>query len=253
MRFPLPSLKSVAFPSRGTPAVLLEGMFHSLEGEGEWPAAVVCHPHPLGGGTMHNAVVSALARALAARGVMALRFNFRGVERSGGEHDNGRGEQADVAGALDWLLAQPGVDPWRVFVVGYSFGAWVGVNHAQSDPRVTAVATVGLVAWHYDIDFFRSQTRPDLRSTQCLRTVQAASLAVVELEQYDAAFLQSFTRPKLFITGENDPLAPPAVLRRLVDRIPEPKRLHVVPGADHSLRGREQEVGKVVAEFLAGL
>lgn len=184
---------------------------------------------------MDNAVVSAIARALAARGVMTLRFNFRGVGRSGGEHDNGRGEQADVAGALDWLLAQPGVDPCRVSLAGYSFGAWVGLAYAQNDTRVTAAAAVGLVAWHYSSSFYRTNARLDLG---------------VESWQYDAQFLHSFARPKLFITGEHDPLSPPDELQRLMEGIPGPSQLHVLAGADHSLRGHERQVGTLVADFL---
>ena len=231
-------LKPVTFPSAGSHPVQLEGMFHLLEGEGPWPAAVVCHPHPLGGGTMHNSVVTVIARALAAGGIMALRFNFRGVERSGGEHDNGRDEQADVAGALDWLLAQPGVDPRRVSMVGYSFGAWVGLSHAQADPRVAAVAAVGLVAWRFDADFYRLRAGRD---------------SGVQTWQFDPDFLRSFTRPKLFVTGERDAFAPPEALRGLVGRLPPPKSLHVVPGTDHFFWGREQEAGRLVAEFIAGL
>jgi hypothetical protein len=184
---------------------------------------------------MDNAVVTAIVHALAARGVITLRFNFRGVGRSGGEHDNGRGEQTDVAGALDWLLAQPGVDSGRVWLAGYSFGAWVGISHAQRDPRIAAVAAVGLVAWHYSSSFYRTNARLDLG---------------VEPWQYDAQFLHSFARPKLFITGEHDPLCPPDELRRLAEEIPGPSQLHVLAGADHSLRGQERQVGILVASFL---
>ncbi len=211
-------LRPVTFSSVGSHPVRLEGRYHYLDAEGEWPAAVVCHPHPLGGGTMHNSVVVAISRALAARGVMALRFNFRGVGASEGEYGGGQGEQDDVAGALAWLLAQPMVDPRRISVVGYSFGAWVGLAYAQSDPRVAAVAAVGLIP-----------------------------------EYVDADALRSFTRPKLFITGEHDPLAPAHSLRKLVDELPPPKELHVVAGADHFWRGLEPEVGEMVAHFIRGV
>ncbi len=228
-------LRSVVFQSSGRHPVPIEGILHLPEPMGFCPAALVCHPHPLGGGSMHNAVVAAIAHALEARGVIALRFNFRGVGQSGGEHDNGRGEASDIAGALDWLVAQPGVDPERIFLAGYSFGAWVGLAYAQGDPRVKAVAAVGLVAWHYSSEFYRTQARPDLG---------------VELWQYDPHFLQSFTRPVLFISGERDPLSPPDEIRQLIDRIPAPKRLSVIAGATHSLQGHEQQVGELVADFL---
>lgn len=225
-------LRPITFPSRGTHPVQLEGLLHLLDGEGQRPAAVVCHPHPLGGGSMHNGLVTAIAWALAARGVMALRFNFRGVGRSSGQHDSGRGEQADVAGAVDWLLAQSGVDPWRVSLVGYSFGAWVGLTHAQTDHRVAATAAVGLVAWHRNV-------------------VPSGSYSLSRLGQFDPGFMRSFRRPKLFVTGEDDQFVPPRAIRALVDQVPQPKQLHVLPGSDHFFSGREQEVGRLVADFIA--
>lgn len=188
---------------------------------------------------MHNGVVAAIARAMAAQGVIALRFNFRGVGRSEGRYDGGQGERSDVAGALDWMLAQPQIDPWRVSLVGYSFGAWVALAHAQTDPRTVAVAAVGLPAWIYDADFARQNTAP--------------SLGAGGPWHFDPGFMQSFTRPKLFVTGEYDPFAPPQALRRFVERLSPPKKLHIVPGSDHFLQGREQEVGHLIASFVAGL
>jgi alpha/beta superfamily hydrolase len=211
-------LKPITFSSADSDAVQLEGRYHYLEGDGQWPAAVICHPHPLGGGTMNNKVVAAIARELVNNGVLALRFNFRGVEGSAGEHDDGRGEQADVAGALDWLLSQPGVDPWRVSLIGYSFGAWVGLAQAQRDPRLAAMVLVGLPAQHCE-----------------------------------ASRLQSFARPKLFITGEEDQIAPPTALRRLVDQLPDPTRLEIAAGVDHLWRGHERELGQRVARFVSKL
>jgi alpha/beta superfamily hydrolase len=212
------TLLRVSFPSAGSNPVQLEGRLRPVEGEGRWPAAVICHPHPLGGGNMHNGVVVAIARALAARGVMALRFNFRGVGDSEGQHDYGRGERTDLAGALDWLLTRPEVDAGRISVVGYSFGAWVALAHAQTDARVAAVAAVSLVAEYGDVDS-----------------------------------MQSFAGPKFFVTGESDALAPPDALGELVDQLPPPKTLRLVPGADHFWWGREQEVAELVAGFVAGL
>lgn len=228
-------LVPVAFYSSGRHPARIEGVLHLPERGGLGPAALVCHPHPLGGGSMDNPVVTAIACALEARGIMALRFNFRGVGQSGGEHDNGRAEVHDVAGALDWLVAQPGVDPNCLSLAGYSFGAWVGLTFAQSDIRIRAAAAVGLVAWHYSGEFYRTKARPDLG---------------VEPWQYDPQFLQSFTRPLLFVSGERDPLSPPREVRLLIERIPEPKRLSVIASATHSLHGCEQQVGELVASFL---
>jgi alpha/beta superfamily hydrolase len=167
---------------------------------------------------MYNGVVVAMARELVERGVMALRFNFRGVGASEGQHDHGRGELADVAGALDWLRAQPGVDPDCVSLAGYSFGAWVVLVYAQTDPRIAAAAMVGLPA-----------------------------------EYCDAEAIRSFARPKFFVTGENDQLTPPGALHDLVGQLPAPKTIRVVTGADHFWMGLEQKVGALVAGFLSDL
>lgn len=182
---------------------------------------------------MHNNVVVAIARSLASTGVVALRFNFRGVGGSGGVHDYGQGEREDVAGALDWLLAQPAVDPRRVSLVGYSFGACVGLAHTLTDPRVSAFVGVALPVALCDPDVVQS-----LAGTE-----QDASQPTPG----------SFALPKLFITGERDQLAPPGELRRLVERLPAPKSLQIVPGADHFWWGFEREVGEQVADFIAGL
>jgi alpha/beta superfamily hydrolase len=187
---------------------------------------------------MQNRVVTAIAQALCARGVAALRFNFRGVGLSCGDHDNGRGEMADVAGALQWLLAQPAVDRSRLFVVGYSFGAWVGLSHAETDLRVAAVAAVALVPWCFHTDFYQLTSRAGPRARPW---------------RFDPAFLETFTRPKLLLTGEQDTYSTVAQLRELYDRIPEPKALGLLSNADHFLHGREQEVGDRIAEFLAAL
>lgn len=223
----------VTFPSAEGHALQLEGVLHSVDGDGPLPAAVICHPHPLGGGSMHNGVVMAIARTLASRGVLTLRFNFRGVGSSEGAHDDGRGERNDLAGAIDWLLAQPIVDPRRVSLVGYSFGACVGLAHAHADPRVSAFAGVGLAVEFCDSDATLpfSGRRRDASGPET----------------------GSFTCPKLFITGERDQLAPPEELLELVERLPAPKIVQIVPGADHFWWSSEREVAERVAEFVTGL
>jgi hypothetical protein len=179
---------------------------------------------------MHNNVVLAIARALASRGVLALRFNFRGVMGSSGEYDQGRGEQDDVAGALDWLQARPEVDAGRLAVAGYSFGAWVTLAEAVADTRVKAAAAVGLAVWRFDGD---PEEPVDGRL------------------QFAAGYLHSLTRPKLFIAGERDAIAPHASLRTLLQHLPPPTELRVLPGADHSFQGHEQQVGDLVADFIS--
>ncbi len=206
--------RPVAFPAAGG-GPLLEGALHALEGSGPFPAAVICHPHPLMGGDMDNTVVVAVEHALVRRGWMTLRFNFRGAGGSAGSFDEGRGEMDDVAGALDFLCARPDVEASRLAVVGYSFGAEVGLRHAARDPRV---------GW-------------------------LAGLALIQ-ELYASPFLDADPRPKLFVAGDRDPWAPAAPLREYVARLRSPKRLHLVPGANHILGGCEDEAAALVADFL---
>src|SRR5712691_534471 len=105
-------------------------------------AALVCHPHPLFGGTMHNKVVSQTAKSLDALGIPVLRFNFRGAELSAGEHDSGGGESDDVRAALDFLNAEfPGVP---LIVAGFSVVSWVGLHAGCQDPRVSHLIGLGI-------------------------------------------------------------------------------------------------------------
>jgi len=193
----------------------LEGVLHLPERPGPSPAAVVCHPHPLMGGTMDNGVVVSVCLALAARGWTALRFNFRGAGRSEGSFDEGRAEMGDVAGALDFLEARSEVDAERLAVVGYSFGAGVGLHHAARDSRLGWLAGVALVQ-----------------------------------ENYADPFLDADSRPKLFVVGERDPWAPPDALREYVARLRPPKALRVIPHTDHFFVGREGEVSASIVDFL---
>ena len=206
----------VTFPGAGD-GPLLEGILHLPDGSGPFPAAVVCHPHPLMGGTMDNTIVVAVCHVLAARGWAALRFNFRGTGRSAGSFDEGRGEMDDVAGAADFLYAQAEVDAGRLAVVGYSFGAEVGLRYAArgNTPHVGWLAGIALVQEHY--------TDP---------------------------FLDADPRPKLFIAGEHDPWAPPDGLREYVARLSPPKTLHIIPHTDHFFAGHEAEVATLIGKWV---
>ncbi len=144
-----------------------------------------------------------------------------------------------MAGALQWLLAQPAVDPSRLFVVGYSFGAWVGLSHAETDLRVAAVAAVALVPWSFHTDFYRLTSQAGPRAHPW---------------RFDPAFLADFHPAKAAAIGRaGHAYSTVAQLRELYDRISEPKALGVLSSADHFLHGREQEVGDRIAEFLAAL
>ncbi len=123
--------------------VVLEGIFEKPKGEAPFPAVAVCHPHPLYGGDMYNNVVAVICQALAQESIATLRFNFRGVGRSEGSHEEGVGEQADVSAALDFLESREGVDRGRIGLAGYSFGTKAAMPVALREQRVRAV---GLVA-----------------------------------------------------------------------------------------------------------
>jgi hypothetical protein len=176
-------------------------------------AAVVCHPHPQFGGTMHNKVVFRLAAALVEQGIPALRFNFREVGRSTGAYDEGRGEADDVRAALDALAARyPGV---RLLLAGFSFGAWVGLPVGCADTRVTHLIGAG---------------------------------APVSLLRADD--LAGCVKPKLIVQGEHDQYGPRPALEAWFARLPEPKRLSIVPGADHFFTQQQSELA---AALDAGL
>ena len=193
----------------------LEGSIHTPAGTGPQGGAVICHPHPLYGGTKDNSVVVGVADALARNGFTTLRFNFRGVGGSGGEHGGGQAERADVAAAIDYLAGSGGVHGGRIAVVGYSFGAAVGLPVGCADSRVAAVAAV------------------------------APPLARFPMDD-----LGSCPKPKLALAGSADAYCPRESFRVWFERLVEPKEFLILAGADHFLGGREEEVGRTVAAFL---
>lgn len=189
----------------------LVGRVHLPAGDAR-AAAVVCHPHPLYGGDMDNHVVVALARGLAAAGVLTLRFNFRGVGGSAGWHDGGRGEERDVLAALQALQSELGGHALPLAVVGYSFGAAVGLAAAQSS---NVAAAVGV-------------SPPFARR--------------------DFGFLAAVTFPVLLIWGANDTLVDAAAARRVAAS--GAVRTVVVPGADHFWWTGVERVVEATTQFL---
>ena len=184
------------------PAGRLEALLNSGRDDAPY-AAVVCHPHPAGGGTMHNKVVYHTMKALSSFGLPVLRFNFRGTGLSEGEHDAGHGEQDDVRAALKWLehtFARP------ILFAGFSFGSQVGLRACCGDMRVKGLIGLGL-------------------------PVQAAG------RDYSYAFLPKCAAPKLFLSGDHDEFAPRELLAEVWATAPEPKRLVWIEGADHFFQG----------------
>ncbi len=185
-------------------------------------AAVVCHPHPLFGGTLHNKVVFHAMKALNSFGFPVLRFNFRGAGLSQGEHDLGNGEVEDVRTALDWLDAEFHLP---LLFAGFSFGAAVGLRAACSDARVKAVIGVG------------TPVVPVAADSEAPRT-------------YTFEFLRDCDKPKLFVSGARDQFGPRAKLEALVASIPEPKKLVVIEGADHFFEGRLRELREAIESWI---
>jgi hypothetical protein len=184
------------------PAGRLEALLNTGSEDAPY-SALVCHPHPSGGGTLHNKVVYYAMKAFSSFGLPVLRFNFRGVGLSEGEHDHGLGEQDDVRAALDWLdrtFQRP------ILFAGFSFGSQVGLRACCGDARVKGLVGLGL-------------------------PVQAAG------RTYHYGFLPRCAAPKLFISGDHDAFAPRELLAEVWERAPEPKRLVWIEGADHFFQG----------------
>ena len=206
------SQDNVRFSASG---VVLEGIFERPKGEAPFPAVAVCHPHPLYGGDMHNNVVSVICQALAQESIATLRFNFRGVGRSEGSHEEGIGEQADVSAALDFLESREGIDRGRIGLAGYSFGTKVAMPVALREQRVRVVALVSPF-----------------------------------LDDADWEKLKTYSVPKLFICGSEDSFISPHKVKRLVGEAAAPSECEVVFGADHFWWGFEGKIAQKVSAFF---
>ena len=164
---------------------------------------------------MHFKVLFRAAKALQACGVAVLRFNFRGVGRSEGAHDDGRGEQGDAVAAVDEMARRfPGLP---IVLGGFSFGSTIAVRVGCADARVRALLVMGFPA------------------------------AMLE----DTSFLASCAQPRLFVQGENDAYADGPRIRALVAPLPEPRTLVVIPGADHFFTGHLDELQAAVGSWAA--
>jgi hypothetical protein len=197
------------------PAGQLEALLNAGSTEATH-AAVVCHPHPVYGGTLHNKVVFHAMKALNNLGLPVLRFNFRGAGLSHGEHDRGAGEIDDLRAALDWLdreFHRP------IVFAGFSFGAAIGLRAAAPDPRVPALIGLG------------------------------TPISLVDNRSYDYEFLTDSTKPKLFVSGSRDQFASKAKLETLVQSLAEPKKLVIIEAADHFFEGRLREMRETVENW----
>jgi alpha/beta superfamily hydrolase len=196
------------------PAGRLEAILWTPVGIGPPPmAAVVCHPHPLFGGTMHNKVIYQTAKSLDALGLPVLRFNFRGAGMSEGTHDRGRGEREDVRAALDFLAGEFSVVP--LLVAGFSFGCWVGLRVGCEDDRVVELIGLG-----------------------------------TPVNNTDFSFLKSCSKPKLFVHGSHDEHGDVMEVEKLVQVLPGERRFVVVPDADHFFAGKLDKLDRAITSWL---
>ncbi|MEM2136129.1 MAG: alpha/beta hydrolase [Candidatus Jordarchaeaceae archaeon] len=193
----------------------LEGYLELPGGAGPFPACIVCHPHSLYGGEMHNNVVMGVCSHLVKSQIAALRFNFRGVGRSQGEFGEGIGEQEDAIAALEFLLQRDEIDAERIALAGYSFGAFVGLAALNGNDNIKALVGIS-----------------------------------PPLTLFEFSYLKNCTKPKLLIIGDMDQFTPLKVFKEFYEKIPEPKDKRIIEGADHFHWGYENEVGQVVADFL---
>ena len=179
-------------------------------------AAIVCHPHPLFGGTMHNKVIFRIARAFQNAGFAVLRFNFRGAGQSEGEHDRGVGEQADLLAALEFVQKRyPEAEIW---LAGFSFGAAVLLRAAACDDRVRAFVAVGL-----------------------------------PLSNYDFSGVARCKTPKLFVQGSADEYGPVHDLEKFFATLDQPKELKIIEGADHFFEGLLNKLEAAISEFITSV
>lgn len=195
------------------PAGPLEALCEVPDGYAGRDCAVVCHPHPLYGGTMHNKVVHSTARALQERGFATLRFNFRGVGASTGRYDNGQGEARDARAAVDLLRKR--LTDGAIALVGYSFGAIVALLAGHDHAAVSRLAAIA-----------------------------------PPVSMFDVGFLRGCRKPTLFIVGDDDQYCSRGALERSVGDLAGSAAVRQVPGADHFFFGHETTVAEAVTHFV---
>lgn len=211
---PTSTEQPVMFASRGQLSLRIEGIAHLPAGAQHAPVVILCHPQPASS-DMHESLTALLARRLADAGLIALRFNFRGVGKSQGQPSDGRMEPLDLAGAIDFALAQPGADTTKVCVVGHGFGAYIALLYAPYDPRIRTVVAISL---------------PIYRVTGGLPRV--------------------FERPKLFVTGEFDEICPLFKLEPFVEQLKGPKGIKVIVGARHLMHNYEEAALTTIMKYI---
>ncbi|MGD2065344.1 MAG: dienelactone hydrolase family protein [Dehalococcoidia bacterium] len=202
----------VSFPSGG---LVLEGILAIPEAPEYLPAVIVCHPHPLYGGSMDNNVVSGVCEALAQAALISFKFNFRGVGESQGEFSHRIGEQEDVEAAISFVSTVREVDSEKIGIVGYSAGAGFALPVGFKDARIKALAAVSPPLSMFDFDFLKN----------CLK-------------------------PKLLISGSRDDLIPTDQFLEFCQNLPEPRECETIAGADHFWWEYESRLAARVTAFF---
>jgi alpha/beta superfamily hydrolase len=195
--------------------LFLEGILAIPEGDGPFPAVIVCHPHPLYGGSMDNNVVRSLSETLTQASLASFKFNFRGVGGSQGEFSQGIGEREDVEAAISFVSTLKEVDSRRIGLAGYSAGAGFALPVGFNDARIKALAAVS-----------------------------------PPLPMFDFDFLKNCPKPKLLISGSRDDLIPTDQLLEFCQNLPEPKECVSIEGADHFWWGYESSLAAGVTAFF---
>jgi alpha/beta superfamily hydrolase len=193
----------------------LEGVLYLPEGDGPFPCVVVCHPHPLYGGSMGNNVVDAVCNALVRYSIAALKFNFRGVGRSQGRYDDGRGEGEDARNAIAYVSTTKNIDPARLGLCGYSAGAAFSLPACCSDERVKAIAAIS-----------------------------------PPLEMFDFSFIADCTKPLLLVSGSYDDFTPAERFIAFCRELGNTSEQELIVGADHFWQGYESELAERVVAFF---
>jgi alpha/beta superfamily hydrolase len=202
----------ISFSSGG---LVLEGILAIPEGAGPFPAVIVCHPHPLYGGSMDNNVVNSLSETLTQASLASLKFNFRGVDGSQGEFGQGIGEREDVEAAISFVSTVKEVDSKRIGLAGYSAGAGFALPVGFNDDRIRALAAVS-----------------------------------PPLPMFDFDFLKNCPKPKLLISGSRDDLIPINQFLEFCQNLPELKECESIEGADHFWWGYESRLAAKVTAFF---
>ena len=196
------------------PSGPLEGLINAKPDSVPRAIAVLAHPLPTRGGTMHTKAVFHAAKALARIDVPVLRFNFRGVGRSAGSFSDGPGEREDFRAALAFMTARY-PDVRRIWCGGMSFGSWVALSVGAEDAHATAL--IGIAC---------------------------------PVNKYDYSSVVAAGKPTFLVHGERDELIPAQEIRKFYAQLPEPKELVVIDGADHLFDGKASEVGDALEDLL---